>query len=835
MTIAAVDNDEDAPDKTVTVSGTVSLEGVTAPPDATLTITDDDEAVVEPPPVERGVDISPTALTIDEGDDTGGSYSVKLIAEPSEDVTVTVSAPAGSGLTVEPARLTFTAADWQTAQNVTVTAAVVDDDAGDRTVTLTHAATGAGYENVAVADVTVTVTDRIEPELPAVSIADARGREADGQLVFDLTLNRAAQQPVSVQYATRDGTAKAGEDYEAGAGTATIAAGETGARIVVPLHIDLFSEPDETFALMLSRADGARLADAQATGTIEDAAEDGAASQQWLARFGRVAGGQVMAVIGEQIASNRGGESQVTLAGTRLTGGGANPFGAPTAGLDRFGQGGFGLAPAAGWNRQAPPGERPWSGAGGIAGGLGTPGGSPGAGFGASGAGFGPTATRTMSGRELLANSAFLLNAGPGGGNGVAVWGRGAYTRFDNLGEGIQTGGDAVTATVGVDWACARCLLGIALSHTVVDATYGAAGEETGELESTVTGLYPYFGAQLTERFSVWGLVGQGEGELIATPTEGRAVRVDLESGLAGLGARGEIVVADNGFTLAVKTDALVARTSTGQAEGILEAEGEYRRVRLGLEGAWLRELGENASLRSSLEVAAREDAGDGLNGLGVEVAGALKFIGVAPGLSLDLGVRGLVSHESEDFEEWGVSGGFRYDPQPDSAAGPRLSLSHSRGPAGSGGLQQALWQNNRSRPLAPSPGRSDGQPDGQLSAEFAYGFEAFGALGVPWARVGTTGAGKEYRLGYSLLTHRGTPSLELGQSAFAREYRLGWAFSLRCRAQVAVEVLHTAAALGEKADTGFQIKFRSVAPGGGSGGASCETLQPLFASSAPR
>ena len=843
VTIAAVDNDVDAPDKTVTVSGSVSLDSVTAPSDGTLTITDDD---APPPTVERGVDISPTALTIGEGDDTGGSYSVTLIAEPSEDVSVTVSTPPGSGLTVEPARLTFTPDDWQVAQDVKVTAAV-DDDADDRTVTLTHAASGAGYENVAVADVAIAVTDRIDPELPALSIADARGREADGQLVFNLTLNRAAQQPVSVQYATRDGTATAAEDYEAGAGTATIAAGETGAQIVVPLRIDLFSEPDETFALMLSRADGARLSDAQATGTIEDATEDGAASQQWLARFGRVAGGQVMAVIGDQIASNRGGESQVTLAGTRLTGGsGANSFGAPTAGLDRFGQGGFGLAPAAGWNnasplsaagwnRQAPPGERPWSGAGGIAGGLGTPGGSPGAGFGASGAGFGPTATRTMSGRELLANSAFLLNAGPGGGNGVAVWGRGAYTRFDNLGEGIQTGGDAVTATVGVDWACARCLLGIALSHTVVDATYGAAGQESGELESTVTGLYPYFGAQLTERFSVWGLVGQGEGELIATPTEGRSVQVDLESGLAGLGARGEIVVADNGFTLAVKTDALVVRTSTGQAEGILEAEGEYRRVRLGLEGAWLRELGENASLRSSLEVAAREDAGDGLNGLGVEVAGVLKFIDVAPGLSLDLGVRGLVSHESEDFEEWGVSGGFRYDPQPDSAAGPRLSLSHSRGPAGSGGLQQALWQNNRSRPLAPSLGRPDGQPDGQLSAEFAYGFEAFGALGVPWARVGTTGAGKEYRLGYSLLTHRGTPSLELGQSAFAREYRLGWAFSLRCRAQVAVEVLHTAATLGEKADTGFQIKFRSVAPGGGSGDASCETLQPLFASSAPR
>ena len=578
VTIAAVDNDEDAPDKTVTVSGSVSLEGVTAPADATLTIVDDDE----PAPVERGVEISPTALSIGEGDETGGTYGVNLIAEPSANVTVTVSAPADSGLTVEPARLTFTAADWQTAQTVRVTAGA-DDDGDDRTVMLTHSASGANYENVSVAAVTVTVIDRIDPGQPGVSIADARGAEADGQLVFDLTLSRAAGQAVSVQYATRDGTARAGEDYEAGTGTATVAAGQSTAQIVVPLRMDLLSEPDETFVVTLTRADGARLDDVQATGTIEDAAEDGAASQQWLSQFGRIAGGHVMTAIGDQIAVDRVGGTQVTVAGTRLSGDGgsgaglfgADPFGAGAASLDRFGQGGFGLAPsggfggvsslsATGWDWQAQPGERPWSGDG-------------------AGAGFGPRGNRTMTG-QLLANSAFLLNAGPGGGDGVTVWGRGNYTRFDNLGEELQTGGDAVSATLGVDWACARCVLGIALSHTVVDATYGDSGQDFGELESTVTGLYPYFGAQLTERFSVWGLAGQGRGELIATPAaDARPVQVELETGVAVLGARGELFAADNGFSLAVKTDALVSRTSTGEDEGILEAEGEYRRVRLGL------------------------------------------------------------------------------------------------------------------------------------------------------------------------------------------------------------------------------------------------------------
>ncbi len=817
VTITAVDNDEDAPDKMLMVSATVSVDGVTAPADATLTITDDDEA----PAVQRGVEIDPTELTISEGDDTGGTYSVSLIAEPTGNVAVTVTTPAGSGLTVVPARLTFTSGNWQTAQTVRVTAGV-DDDANDQTVTLTHSATGAGYEDVAIVGVTVTATDRIDPAQPGVRIADARGREADGQLVFDLTLTRAASRSVSLQYATGDGTAKAGEDYEAGPGTATIAAGQSAARIVVPLRIDLFSEPEETFTVTLTAADGARIEDGQATGVIEDAAEDGAASQQWLARLGRVAGSHVMNAIGDQIAVNRSGGAQVTVAGARLTGegvSGAGPFGADSlgagaTGLNRFGLGGFGSVPSAGWDGRAQPGERLWNG-------------------GSAGYGFTATGAPTMTWRELLANSAFLLNAGPGGGIGATIWGRGAYARFNNLGEGLQTDGEALSATLGMDWdrGCERCLYGVALSHTEVEATYGDGGWNSGELESTLTGLYPYFSFQVSERFSLWGLAGLGKGELIATPADGgRPVQADLKSRLAGFGARGELISVDNGFSLAVKTDALLARTTSNETDGVLEAEGEYRRMRLGLEGAWLRELGESALLRSSFEVAAREDAGDDQNGLGVEVGGALELIGIAPGLSLDVGVRGLISHEAGDYEEWGVSGGFRYDPDPGSAAGPMISLNHARGATGRGALQQALWQNEMSRAATPSTGP---QAD-TLSAQFAWGFESFGALGVPWAWVGATSAGEEYRLGYSLFTEQGIPSIAFGQSAFGREYRMGWEFGLRCRAQVAIQVLHTTDSLGERADTGFEIKFRSIARKGASGGA-CETLQPLFTSGAPR
>ena len=829
VTITAVDNEVDAPDKSVTVSGAVSLEGVTAPAAVTLTIADDDEPPVMPPPVERGVEIAPTALTIGEGDGAGGAYTAKLVAEPTADVTVTVSVPSGAGLTVSPTSLTFTADNWETARTVTVTAGI-DDDADDRTVTITHSAAGGGYGDVTVADVSVTITDLVDPMLPAVGIADARGREADGQLVFEVTIDRVARQTVSVEYATLEGTARAGEDYEAVAGTATIAAGETGTRIVVPLLVDVISEPDETFTVTLGGADGARLADTSATGTIEDPAGDGAAPQQWLGRFGRIAGSQVMGIIGNQIASTRDGGPEVSIAGRSLFG----DAGAGSADLDRlFGRGGFGAAPPDGLRNATPlsptsrhwrtqPGARPRGGNGGL---------------GATGSGYGTSGGDAMNLREVLANSAFLLSAGSGGG-GFAVWGRGAYTRFDNLGGGLETGGDAVTATLGVDWSCARCVFGVAVSQTRVDATYGAGGGESGDLESTITGLYPYFGARLTERLSVWGLVGQGEGELLSTPANGATVKVDLESRLAGLGARGDLLVSDSGFTLALKTDALVARTTTDEAEGLLEAEGEYRRLRLGLEGSWLRRFGEDASLRTSLEVAAREDAGDDLEGLGVEVRGGLEFIDVLPGLSLDVEVHGLVSHDAGDtdeYEEWGVSGGFRYDPRPETAAGPLVSLVHSWSPADSVGLGQALWRNDPAR-RGPA-GASTGRGQENLSAEFAWGFDTFGALSVPWARMGASGAGRELRVGYSLLTGRGIPSLEFGESAFGREYALGWEFSLRCRIQVAVRMTHGTGLPGDRSDTGLRIGFRSIMPrrasGGSPGGASCGMAHPLFQSGA--
>ena len=72
----------------------------------------------------------------------------------------------------------------------------------------------------------------LEPAAPSVSIDDAAVSEGNegATLTFPVTLNAPSGADVAVDYATSDGTADAGTDYEATSGTLTIPAGETTAR-----------------------------------------------------------------------------------------------------------------------------------------------------------------------------------------------------------------------------------------------------------------------------------------------------------------------------------------------------------------------------------------------------------------------------------------------------------------------------------------------------------------------------------------------------------------------------------------------------------------------------
>ncbi len=141
------------------------------------------------------VTVTPTALTVEEGSDN--AYTVKLDAEPSGNVTVTVSGASGD-VTVTGSPLTFTDQNYGTAQTVTVSAAK-DADATDDAATLTHSATGGGYNGVTIADVDVSVTETTpvlqlstDPgavtEGTAISLTVTSDKELTGTLAVSLTL-----------------------------------------------------------------------------------------------------------------------------------------------------------------------------------------------------------------------------------------------------------------------------------------------------------------------------------------------------------------------------------------------------------------------------------------------------------------------------------------------------------------------------------------------------------------------------------------------------------------------------------------------------------------------
>jgi Calx-beta domain len=128
------------------------------------------------------------------------------------------------------------------------------------------AAIGAG-------SATGTIVD--DDAAPTVSVADTSvpdgGNGTTTPAVFLVTLSAPSAGPVTVDYATSDGTATQPRNYTATSGTLTIAAGSTTATFTVPVIGGMPHEGDRTFTVTLADPSGATLADpATATGTIVD-------------------------------------------------------------------------------------------------------------------------------------------------------------------------------------------------------------------------------------------------------------------------------------------------------------------------------------------------------------------------------------------------------------------------------------------------------------------------------------------------------------------------------------------------------------------------------------
>lgn len=117
---------------------------------------------------------------------------------------------------------------------------------------------------------TATVTLLDDDGLPTLRVDDATAMEGDGAMHFTLTLDRAAEIAVQIDYATEDDSATSPDDYIQTSGQAKIPIGASAVTVSVPLVDDSLVEGDERFYLVLSKVVGANAANDRATGTIQD-------------------------------------------------------------------------------------------------------------------------------------------------------------------------------------------------------------------------------------------------------------------------------------------------------------------------------------------------------------------------------------------------------------------------------------------------------------------------------------------------------------------------------------------------------------------------------------
>jgi hypothetical protein len=108
------------------------------------------------------------------------------------------------------------------------------------------------------------------PTLSASDVWLVEGNSGSTNAVFAVTLDPETPALVSVTYATADGTAVAGSDYQPASGTLTFDPGTTTRTITVPVFGDVEFEPDETFRVDFTSPAGAELYADHATGTIRN-------------------------------------------------------------------------------------------------------------------------------------------------------------------------------------------------------------------------------------------------------------------------------------------------------------------------------------------------------------------------------------------------------------------------------------------------------------------------------------------------------------------------------------------------------------------------------------
>lgn len=244
--VAVAGDSLDEPNETLSLNLDNANNAVIEVLQATGTIADDDNAPV--------ATVDGVSVVEDSEESTTAIFTVSLNNPSGKEITLdytTVDKSAVVGEDYQATSGTLTFAPGETSQTIAVNILAdsldeIDEAFGIELSNLTNVI-------ATITEATATITDNDEPPVVAIdNITLTELDEGTSSAVFTVTLDSPSAFEITVDYATVDGTAIAGEDYAAIAGTLTFEPGATSKTIEVAVTGDRVFESDEAFTVNLS-------------------------------------------------------------------------------------------------------------------------------------------------------------------------------------------------------------------------------------------------------------------------------------------------------------------------------------------------------------------------------------------------------------------------------------------------------------------------------------------------------------------------------------------------------------------------------------------------------
>ncbi len=346
----------------------------------------------------------------------------------------------------------------------------------------------------------------------------------------------------------------------------------------------------------------------------------------------------------------------------------------------------------------------------------------------------------TLTRERLLQGSSF--RHGMQDGSGVSLWGHGAVSRVQGSEGALNLEGRISSGMLGADWIRDKGGLGVLVAHTRSEGEYAMASDE-GTHSAYLTGVYPNGCYALSSGITAWGVVGYGRGSMTV-----KQVPAPIDLRMVGGGIYGRIrTVTKRGLELGIRSDALLVQMGANGTEELSEDQAQVSRLRLGLQGT-IRgiHLGKRSTIEPAAELALRHDGGDAETGFGVDMQVGFILSAPASGLSMEVSTRAILTHQDSGLQEQGLAGAVTWDSRPHSNEGFQIRMEHTIGADVLGSTERLL----RTETIQPQYATHQA---GDLRVQAGYGFALFSKALTLKPEVSFSGWGQQrrYEMGWNL------------------------------------------------------------------------------------